>query len=522
MLAQQIFDWQAGIAPEREAVRDTRGTVWSRADLRARSNRFANALVASGMAKGDRIAVLAKNCPDFLAFYLGAAKAGVVVVPLNFRLAPPEWAYIGGDAGVRLAIARGDLVDGVEAVRDQLPSVEVYVSMDVDARDGWVDLEAWLGDAPGDSPPPIAQDADDAAIQMYTSGTTGLPKGVLLTNGSIATHLQQVAHCYVSTAGLRMQLIAPFCHVASAIGGMVALALDGSLFIHEEFVPDEVVRVLDEADIGHTILVPAMIQFLLASVPDVADRKYESLRLISYGTAPIGEDTLRRAIDVFACEFSQGFGQTEATGMLTFLSPRDHRRATSGEKPELLRSCGRPILATELKIVDGGGAELAPHEVGEIVARGPQLMKGYWKRPDATDAVLRDGWLHTGDAGYLDDEGYLYICDRIKDMIVSGGENVYPAEIEQVLLKHPGVADAAVIGIPDDKWGEVAHAVVVAQAGEAVDEAAILEFCGARLGGFKRPRSVVFVDAIPRNASMKILKKDLRAPYWEGRTRNVN
>jgi acyl-CoA synthetase (AMP-forming)/AMP-acid ligase II len=257
-------------------------------------------------------------------------------------------------------------------------------------------------------------------------------------------------------------------------------------------------------------------------VPDVADRRYEQLTMISYGAAPIAEETLRQAIDVFGCEFSQGFGQTESTAMLTYLSWADHERALSGDKPELLRSAGKVGPATELKIVDEEGKQLPPGEVGEIIARGPQLMRGYWKLEEATAATLRDGWLHTGDAGYLDDEGYLFIQDRIKDMVVSGGENVYPAEIEQVLFQHPAIADAAVIGIPDDQWGEVVHAFVVCKPDTDATGEEIVAFCRERLAGYKRPRSVEFIDQIPRNASMKVLKKDLRAPYWEGRDRGVH
>ena len=529
-LLQDIFDWQATQDPGAEVARDGGGSVLTRGQLREQADRVAQALVGVGVARGDRVAVLAKNCLEYPALYLGAAKAGAVLVPLNYRLAPGEWNYIVDDAEARLLVARGEFVAATDAIRDELKTVERFVALgdpggpgDVSA--GWTPYEQWTGDVPAGAPAVELAPGDDV-IQMYTSGTTGLPKGVLLTHQAVVANLVQMATLNPAMREVRMQVVAPFYHVGATLSSLVTLFTGGSLYVHEDFIPDEVVRVLDEEDIGHTFLVPAMIQALLVFVPDVADRRYERLQMIGYGASPITEETLRQAIEVFGCQFSQGFGQTESVAMLTYLSWDDHQRALSGDKPELLRSAGRAGPATELKIVDDEGNALPPYEVGEIVARGPQLMRGYWKLPEATSQVLRHGWLHTGDAGYLDDEGYLFIQDRIKDMIVSGGENVYPAEVEQVLFQHPAVADAAVIGIPDDRWGEAVHAFVVLRpdaagsAGATAEE--IVEFCRERLAGYKRPRSVEFVDALPRNASMKVLKKDLRAPYWEGRDRAVH
>jgi fatty-acyl-CoA synthase len=287
-----------------------------------------------------------------------------------------------------------------------------------------------------------------------------------------------------------------------------------------EFNPAEVVRVLSEERIVAATLIPVMIQACLVMVPDVAQRRYDALRLISYGASPIAEATLRRALDVFGCEFFQGYGMTETTAVLTYLLPSDHDRALAG-RPELLLSAGRPVAGTELRIVDTAGAPLPLGGVGEIAARGPQLMRGYFNLPEATAEAMAGGWMHTGDAGRLDEEGYLYIEDRVKDMIVSGGENIYPHEIEQVLFEHPAVADAAVIGVPDDQWGETVKAVIVLRKDATATEEEIIDFTRGKLGGFKRPRSVDFASELPYNPSGKVLKRALRESYWAGHTRRV-
>ncbi len=487
-------------------------------EARAAANRIARALIAAGLDKGDRIALLSRNSIEMALLYYGASRAGVVPVPLNYRLAPAEWSYILRDSGARLLLAEPALARALEPVRGELDAVKDFLVVGGEAP-GWSSFEAFLEGQP-DSAPERHVEEDDDVYQMYTSGTTGRPKGAVLTHRAVSAQLIQAAMAFGGEPGDRSLIVAPLYHAAAAVTAFCTVQLGGTLYIQEDFVPAEVIRALSEERIRLALLVPAMIQFCLVAVPDARQRRYDDLRVVVYGASPIAEQTLRDAIETFQCDFIQGYGMTETTAAATYLLPEDHRRALAGE-PGLLLSAGRPLIGTEVRAVDAEGRPLPPGGVGEIAVRGPQLMRGYWNLPDATREALREGWMHTGDAGSLDEAGYLYIQDRVKDMIVSGGENVYPREVEDVLFQHPAVADAAVIGVPDDQWGEAVKAVVVVKEGQRLDEAALLDFCKGRLGGYKRPRSVDFVKALPRNPSGKVLKKDLREPYWKGQQRRV-
>jgi fatty-acyl-CoA synthase len=316
------------------------------------------------------------------------------------------------------------------------------------------------------------------------------------------SNVAQISPVVAVGPGDRYLIVAPLYHAAAAVTVFMCVTRGVSMYVQEDFVPTEVVRALAEERINAALLVPAMIQACLVMVPDVAERRYDALRFILYGASPIAAETLRRAMQVFQCDFGQGYGMTETTAVLTMLTVADHRRALAG-RPDLLLSAGRAAAGTDLRIVDEQGEALPAGAVGEIAARGPQLMRGYWNLPEATD-------------------GYLFIEDRVKDMIVSGGENIYPREVENVLFQHAAVADAAVIGIPDAKWGETVKAIVVLKAGAEASAEALIEHCRAHLGGYKLPRSVDFVAALPRNPSGKVLKRELREPYWKGHTRRVS
>ena len=487
----------------------------------ALANRLANRILQAGLAKGDRLGMLCKNSIDMALIYWAASKTGVVPVPLNYRLAPPEWAYILGDARADLVFCDSEFLAGIDSVRGELSGIETYVSIGDGGRPGWQALTAWARDAAPDDPG-VAIGAGDIFYQMYTSGTTGHPKGVLQTHGGVLDNVLQAARTIGVTLepGERILVVAPLYHAAAAVSCIKTMIEGGTMVIHRDFHPLAVVDSLERDEIVATSLVPAMIQMCLTHVTDIGHRNFDKLRGITYGASPIAEDVLRRAIDAFDCDFVQGYGMTETSAVACLLSARDHERALAGEA-HLLRSCGKPVVGTGLRIVDRDGHDLPHGEVGEIVVRGPQIMQGYWNLPEATNAALRDGWLHTGDAGYRDAEGFVFIQDRVKDMVISGGENIYPAEVENALFAHPDIADAAVIGVPDDTWGEAVLAFVVLRKGADMSEGQVIEHARTLLGGYKVPRHVRFIDDIPRNPTGKALKRELRKPFWEGHDRQV-
>ena len=376
---------------------------------------------------------------------------------------------------------------------------------------GWRDRQA-------DTDPRLPHAAEDTAMQFYTSGTTGLPKGAELTNANFACDVRRCGpESWLLAPGVPNLVCLPMFHIGGAGWGIAGLFAGATNHVMREFVPAQVLETIQRERLQVMLLVPAMILFLVQA-PQIRETDLSSLQLIVYGAAPIPAELLKQAMTIFRCGFQQVYGLTETTGAITLLPPEDHDPAD----PKKLLSCGYAQAGVELRIVGDDGKDLPSGQVGEIAVRSPQVMHGYWKLPDATARAIHGDWFFTGDAGYLDDKGYLYIYDRVKDMIVSGGENIYPAEVESALFGHPAVADVAVIGVPDERWGEAVKAVVVKKPGAGVTAGELIAWARERIAGYKLPKSVDFIEALPRNPTGKILKRELRLPYWGDKERQVN
>ena len=521
MLLHDPFDFHARSRGD-NCFAQCEGAQITYAEAKRRSDRIAAALAEVGLTKGDRVCVLMRNAIDVLLLIYAASRLGVVPVPLNYRLAPREWGDIILDCGAAAIVADADYVLGLEAGLAALtPGPALIRICTSGGHDGWAPLDSLIADAPP-YPPRVALSPDDTLFQIYTSGTTGKAKGALLTQQSILSNIFQstLASPYRLNPGERSLVALPLFHIAALSTALGAASCGGCLVIHRDIDPMAIARALAEDEIVAATLVPAVLQFLLA-VPGLADMSFPHLNLLGYGASPIAEPVLRRALEVFDCRIAQGYGMTELAGSCCLLTESDHLEALSG-RPELLLSAGNALPGCEVRVVDPDDNDLPPGVTGEVIVRGDQVMSGYWNMPDATAEALKGGWMHTGDAGFLDEEGYLFIRDRIKDMIVSGAENVYPAEVESVLYQHAAVAEVAVIGVPDPRWGETVMAVVVNKPGQAVSEAELDAFCRDRLGAFKVPRRYAFVLVLPRNATGKVLKRDLREEYWAGHSRRVS
>jgi acyl-CoA synthetase (AMP-forming)/AMP-acid ligase II len=492
--------------PDAEAVRHG-DQAWTWPQWARRVRRNAGAQRAAGLRPGDRIAVLDKNDPSGVETALGAALAGTSAAVVNFRLAAEEIAYVLNDSTARLVLVGAEFVPVLESVRDRLPAVERVIVVGGEHDE----YEAWLAAAePLTEPEPATPDTD--FLQLYTSGTTGFPKGAMLTHGGLLAHSLAGASNFDLTADSAAMVAMPLFHVGGMSWAISALYHGARIVVVREINPPALLTELVEQRITHTFFVPAVFAFLL-QVPDVATRDYSAMQVFVYGAAPMPLPLLRACLAAFPCDFQQVYGMTEASGAVTALGPAEHRDTAHEER---LVSAGKPLDGVRIAIVDPvDGHRLSPDETGEVWLRTDQVMAGYWGRPeDTANALTADGWLRTGDAGRLDTDGYLYIEDRLKDMIISGGENIYPAEVERVLVEHPSVAEVAVIGVPDERWGEVGKAVVVPAEGAEVDEATLLAYCRERLASFKCPRTVEVVATLPRNPTGKVLKRELRAPYW--------
>jgi fatty-acyl-CoA synthase len=477
----------------------------SKAEFNRRVNKVAHSLQRMGVKKGTRVSVLMANCHRFLEIHFALNKLGGIFVPLNFRLAPPELEYILNDSGPIALFYSPEFTASVEALRGKIPSINHIVAEKEGGNPSDPLYEDLIRDMPEDEPVPDSPvTLDDIHIIMYTSGTTGRPKGACILHGNTQWNAINSIHMYAFDSTDVSIACAPLFHIGGlAVSAFPTMYVGAKVVIQRFFNPSETLKLIEKERVSFMFGIPVMF-LLMSQVPEFETTDYSSVRFFIAGGAPcprpLIETWLKKGVT-----FNQGYGMTETATAITALRREDALRK--------IGSCGKPVFHTDIKVVDGEGRELPRGEMGEVWVRGPNVIREYWQLPQATAESITDGWLHTGDMGYIDEEGYLYLVDRKKDMYISGGENVYPAEVEDVIMGFEKVADVGVIGIPDEKWGEVGLAVVVPKPGVEITEEEVINFCQGKLAKYKIPKKVVFAEALPRTATGKILKKELRAMY---------
>jgi len=465
----------------------------------------ARKLATLGAAKGGRIAVLMHNSPEYLDFYYSIARTGAIIVPLNTRWHINEIIFTLNDSGSRMLLVDDRFAPLVPQIRAAVPCLEHYVFVD---GPEWKTLAA----DPANYPEP---GEDDVAGLFYTSGTTGGPKGAMLTHRNLYTN---AIHTLVAplnlVQGWKWLHSAPMFHLADA-GAIHGLTLAGATHVFlPTFDPEETMRAIERHRIDILVLVPTMLNMVM-NHPNFDRYDLSSLKRILYGASPMPLPLLRQAMDKLPCEFVQGYGMTEVSGILTLLAFADHRFEDADRQFAPVKSAGKAAPYVEIRVVDHNDKDVPVREVGEVIARGPNVMKGYWNRPEINAEVLRGGWMHTGDLGALDEEGFLYILDRKKDMIKTGSENVYSPEVESVVCAHSGVLEAAIIGVPDATWGETIRAVIVTRPGATLTECELIQWCRDRLTRFKCPTSVAFTDTLPKGGTGKVQKNVLRERFGQ-------
>jgi acyl-CoA synthetase (AMP-forming)/AMP-acid ligase II len=490
---------RAALTPNREGLvlGDTRLTF---KQMNQRANRLANAVGQLGIGPGDRVAMLSLNEPEFFDLYFGLGKIGAILVPLNHRLAGPEIQYILNDCQARVLVFGGDFEPVVESIREDIPCEHLVALKETPPpyAGSYKDLTAGADEAE----PEIRSGGDDTLTILYTSGTTGKPKGAELTHdGYFGTSVTLRATFGEIGEVLLMPL--PLFHIGALAPVPMCVHFGMKMVFQRTFDPQNFLELLGREKITWFGSVPQILMFL-RQIPDFEKYDWQSVKMALVYAAPVPV-TLIKEYAASGIEVRQLYGMTECTGPATVIDGENAIKKAG--------SCGPPFFHNEIRLVDLNGNPVGPNEMGEVLVAGANLMKGYWNNPEATAETLKDGWLHSGDMGRMDEDGFLYIMDRKKDMIISGGENIYPAEIEDLLLSHPKIADSAVIGMPDEKWGESVKAVVVAKEGEALTEAELIEWCQGRIAKFKIPKQVVCTDQIARTPTGKILKRVLREEF---------
>lgn len=485
-----------------------------------RVNRFANTFKVLGLRKGDRLALVQRNCPQILETIFACFKAGIAAVPINARLHPKELAYIIDDSGAKALVYSEEFIETVKSIREYLRGTRHFICLS-EAPDS-LDYEKLISSGKPEEAE-VDVNTNDLAWIFYTSGTTGKPKGAMLTHKTILTMIiNYYADIYFLSPEDVVLHIAPLTHGS----GFYALPVFGKGSLNlilkaKKFDPELIFQTIEEKRVTNIAFVtPTVINMLLHS-PHIDKYDLSSLRCIVYGGSPMYVEDLKRAIKKMGKIFVQIYGQGEAPMTISYLRREEHLIGGTEEEMARLMSAGIPRTDVELKIFDEQDSELPLGKMGEVVVRGDIVMKGYWNKPDDTAETLRNGWLHTGDLGMMDDEGYIYIMDRKKDMIISGGINIYPREVEEVMLRHPAIHEVAVIGVPDPIWGESIKAIVVLRDGVKATEEEIIGFCKDNIASFKKPKSVEFVDSLPKSAYGKIPKREIREKFWKGKERKV-
>jgi acyl-CoA synthetase (AMP-forming)/AMP-acid ligase II len=487
------------------------------AEQAARMFRLANALITRGLRKQERIAVLARNCSQYIEIFGACETAGFVAINLNSRLSQAELGAICQDSAPSVLIYARDFAACARTLAAEVASIRMRIAIDPETADelGYEDLIS----AAGAEAPAMTAVPDDLAYLMYTSGTTGGPKGVMISHAAMVEATRMLSHESGITATDKALIVMPLYHLGGKIEQMNFNLMGASVVLKAAFDPEDILATIEREEVTAAHFAPVMIQRML----DVIETKpfdVSTLRLVHYASAPMPEPLLRRALGRMGPIFAQVYGMTECIAA-TILKPRQHV-LTESQDARRLRSAGQPFLGNEIRIVRDDGSVCQTDEIGEIVIRSPTVMTGYWNKKELTEQVLRNGWIRTGDLGFMDESDFVYVADRKKDMIVSGGENIYSWEVEEALRSHPAVAEVAVIAVPDEVWGESVKACVEMRPGFCATQAELIEYTRMRIASYKKPRSVDFVESLPRLFNGKIDKKALREPYWRGRHRQVS
>ncbi|MBF8267094.1 MAG: acyl-CoA synthetase (AMP-forming)/AMP-acid ligase [Dehalococcoidia bacterium] len=514
MNTTELLTITAAIVPDRDAIIFD-GKHISFQQFSERVNRLANVLADMGVKTGDRVAAMQVNCNEYIEVYFATAKLDAIFVPINFRARSEELEFMLNDSGVSTIILGQRYQDMLRSIKPKLTTLKHQISFEAPGE-GFPFYDDLLAKASDEERFPVAEE-EDVTIVMFTAGTTGTPKGVMLSHGSFTSYILANVEPVDMEVQEKNILTVPLHHVAGMQAVMAAIYGGRTLVLQRQFEEEGWMKLVQDEKVGRAMMVPTMLKRLM-DLPTFKNYDLSSLKVITYGAAPMPLEVIKKAIREFPnTRFINAFGQTETASTITMLPPDAHDIKEGApdyeKKMKRLASIGKPLPDVEVHIVDEDGKEVPVGVTGEIVARGSRLMKGYWNRAEATKETLRGGWLYTGDLGYWDEEGYIFLSGRAKDFLKRGGEMIAPEEVEQIIMSHPAVDEAAIIGIPDVEWGERVRAIVVKKSGAQLTAKDVIEHCRPRMAGFKRPEDVVFIDELPRNPMGKVLKRVLREEY---------